>query len=323
MSSTAHPVLLVHGGAGEIRRDMDTDTRRAIRASLREALGRGYETLLSGQTAVDAAAAAVTVLEDAPHFNAGRGSVFTHDGRNEMDAAIMEGATRRAGAVAGIECIRNPVLLARAVMEHSPHVMLAGRGAEAFANECGIERAEPDYFRTEHRWQQLQEAQRREDAGTSEDDQAGGYYGTVGAVALDAHGHLAAATSTGGMTDKRWGRIGDSPVIGGGTYADAACAVSGTGWGEYYIRSAAAHAICMRVGSWGNRPSRPPQRSSTRTYPAWAATAAPSCSLPTGVSRCRSARRACTAAGSAPTARRTWRSSSRRSRTRADLARRV
>ncbi len=255
MSSTAQPVLLIHGGAGEIRRDMDPNTRRAIGASLREALARGYEQLLSGRSAVDAVAAAVHVLEDAPHFNAGRGSVFTHDGRNEMDAAIMEGSTRRAGAVAGIECIRNPVLLARAVMEHSPHVMLAGRGAEAFAREQGIERADPDWFRTERRWQQLQEAQRR-DASGSEDERAGGYYGTVGAVALDARGHLAAATSTGGMTDKRWGRIGDSPVIGGGTYADTACAVSGTGWGEYYIRSAAAHAICMRVGTLGQSPEQ-------------------------------------------------------------------
>jgi beta-aspartyl-peptidase (threonine type) len=205
--------------------------------------------LRAGGSALDAVAEAVVVLEDAPHFNAGRGSVFTHDGRNEMDAAVMDGASLRAGAIAGVGCVKNPVLLARAVMEHSPHVMLAGRGAEDFAREQDIEQAAPGYFRTEHRWQQLQEALRKEDAEGGGDVQAGGYYGTVGAVALDQAGHLAAATSTGGMTNKRWGRIGDSPLIGSGTYADAGCAVSGTGWGEYYIRTAAAHAICMRVSA--------------------------------------------------------------------------
>ncbi len=268
MSSSVQPVLLVHGGAGVIRRDMDADTRRAIGASLREALARGYEQLLSGKSAVDAVAAAVTVLEDAPHFNAGRGSVFTHDGRNEMDAAIMEGATRRAGAVAGIHGVKNPVLLARAVMEHAPHVMLAGRGAEDFAREQGLEHADSEYFRTERRWRELQEALREGADGAGEDEHAGGYYGTVGAVALDARGHLAAATSTGGMTDKRWGRIGDSPVIGGGTYADSGCAVSGTGWGEYYIRVAAAHAICMRVTVMGQSPAQAADAVILREIPA-------------------------------------------------------
>jgi len=250
MHPAARAVLLIHGGAGVIRSDMDADTRKAVCASLREALERGQACLGQGGTALDAAVAAVAVLEDAPHFNAGRGAVFTHDGTQEMDAAVMDGATRGAGAVAGVGCVRNPVRLARAVMEHSPHVMLAGSGAEAFAREQGLELADPGYFRTEHRWQQLQQALAREPGSPGhEDAQDGGHYGTVGAVARDASGGLAAATSTGGMTNKRWGRVGDSPVIGAGTYADAQCAVSGTGWGEYFIRAAAAHAICMRVSA--------------------------------------------------------------------------
>jgi beta-aspartyl-peptidase (threonine type) len=187
--------------------------------------------------------AAVVVLEDAPHFNAGHGAVFTRDGRNEMDAAIMDGASLRAGAITGVGRVRNPILLARAVMEHSPHVMLSGAGAEAFAQEQGIALVEPGYFRTEHRWRQLQEALAKEATGEDPAD----YFGTVGAVARDGRGRLAAATSTGGMTNKRWNRIGDSPLIGAGTYANADCAVSGTGWGEFYIRTCAAHAICMRV----------------------------------------------------------------------------
>lgn len=239
---TAAPTLLVHGGAGVIRRDLDADTEHAVRDALVSALQCGHARLASGSSALDAVAAAVSVLEDAPYFNAGRGAVFTHDGINELDAAIMDGATLRAGAVAGVRRVRNPVLLARAVLERSPHVMLAGEGAEAFAREQGIALVEPGYFRTEARWRQLQDAQRQAARGESVD-----HFGTVGAVALDGAGCLAAATSTGGMTDKRWGRIGDSPVIGAGTYANAACAMSGTGWGEFYIRTAAAHAVCMRV----------------------------------------------------------------------------
>lgn len=239
---TAAPTLLVHGGAGVIRRELDTDAERAVRDALVSALRCGHARLASGGSALDAVAAAVSVLEDAPYFNAGHGAVFTHDGINELDAAIMDGATLRAGAVAGVRRVRNPVLLARAVLERSPHVMLAGEGAEAFAREQGIALVEPGYFRTEARWRQLQDAQRQAARGESVD-----HFGTVGAVALDGAGCLAAATSTGGMTDKRWGRIGDSPVIGAGTYANAACAMSGTGWGEFYIRTAAAHAVCMRV----------------------------------------------------------------------------
>jgi beta-aspartyl-peptidase (threonine type) len=241
---SATPTLLVHGGAGVVRRDMTADVERGVRAALAEALRRGHAELAAGHSALDAVAAAVTVLEDSPHFNAGHGAVFTHDGINELDAAIMDGATLRAGAIAGVRRVRNPVLLARAVLEHSPHVMLAGAGAEAFARGRGIAMVEPDYFRTERRWRELQEAQRQAAEGKQVE-----HFGTVGAVALDSGGHLAAATSTGGMTDKRWGRIGDSPVIGAGTYANAACAMSGTGWGEFYIRTAAAHAVCMRVAA--------------------------------------------------------------------------
>jgi beta-aspartyl-peptidase (threonine type) len=235
------PVLLIHGGAGVIRKD--TDAGEAIRAALAGALRAGHAQLQAGGSALDAVSAAVVSLEDAPHFNAAHGAVFTHDGRNELDAAIMDGATLRAGAIAGVQRVRNPVLLARAVMERSPHVMLAGAGAEAFAREQGLELVEPEYFRTWHRWRQWQDALAKESSG----EEATDYFGTVGAVARDANGNLAAATSTGGMTDKRWNRIGDSPVIGAGTYANAHCAVSGTGWGEFYIRTCAAHAICMRV----------------------------------------------------------------------------
>ena len=242
--ATAQPTLLVHGGAGVIRRDMDAATERGVRAALAEALRRGHALLAAGGSALDAAAAAVVVLEDAPYFNAGHGAVFTHDGINELDAAVMDGATLRAGAIAGVRRVRNPVLLARAVKEHSPHVMLAGEGAEIFARGQGIALVDPDYFRTDRRWRELQAAQRQASRNEHVD-----HFGTVGAVALDAQGRLAAATSTGGMTDKRWGRIGDAPVIGAGTYANAACAMSGTGWGEFYIRTAAAHAVCMRVAA--------------------------------------------------------------------------
>ncbi|HET6913457.1 MAG TPA: isoaspartyl peptidase/L-asparaginase [Rhodanobacteraceae bacterium] len=236
------PVLLIHGGAGVIRKDTD-ESEQAIRTALADALRAGFAKLQAGGSALDAVGAAVVELEDAPHFNAGHGAVFTHDGGNELDAAIMEGAGLRAGAIAGVQRVRNPILLARAVMEHSPHVMLAGTGAESFAQGQGIALVEPDYFRTGHRWRQLQEALAKEATGKDSTD----YFGTVGAVARDARGRLAAATSTGGMTNKRWNRIGDSPVIGAGTYANAHCAVSGTGRGEFYLRTCAAHAICMRV----------------------------------------------------------------------------
>ena len=244
------PVLLIHGGAGVIRQDTD-EVETATRAALTQALLAGHATLQAGGSALDAVGAAVVVLEDAPHFNAGHGAVFTHDGENELDAAIMDGATLRAGAIAGVRRVRNPVLLARAVMEHSPHVMLCGAGAEAFAQAQGIALVDPGYFRTESRWQQLQDALAKEASGQDATD----HFGTVGAVARDARGNLAAATSTGGMTNKRWNRIGDAPVIGAGTYANAHCAVSGTGWGEFYLRTCAAHAICMRVANGEPLPS--------------------------------------------------------------------
>jgi L-asparaginase / beta-aspartyl-peptidase len=246
------PVLVIHGGAGVIKRDMSPAKEKAVRAAMTKALEDGYAQLKAGKPAMDAVTAAITVLEDDPNFNAGRGSVFTHDGKNEMDAAVMDGDTLRAGSVAAVHHVKNPILLARAVMEHSPHVMLIGDGAEAFAKEQGITLVDPSYFRTDERWQQLQKALKEDSEKQPHADlETAKHFGTVGAVALDAQGHLAAGTSTGGMTDKRWGRVGDSPIIGAGTYANAQCAVSGTGWGEFYIRTVAAHEICMKVSMLG------------------------------------------------------------------------
>ena len=240
------PVLVIHGGAGVVKADLTPQKEAQARADLAAALHAGYAVLSAGGSSLDAVAAAVVVMEDSTCFNAGRGSVFAHDGRNEMDAAIMDGATLRAGAIAGVHHVKNPVLLARAVMEQSSHVFLAGAGAESFARNAGIELAAAAYFHTEERWQQLQKAL-REEREQGVDTAKTPHHGTVGAVALDAQGRLAAATSTGGMTNKRWGRVGDSPLIGAGTYANARCAVSATGWGEFYIRSVAAHDICARV----------------------------------------------------------------------------
>ncbi|MFA5683318.1 MAG: isoaspartyl peptidase/L-asparaginase [Lysobacteraceae bacterium] len=243
-------VLLVHGGAGTITPEsLDAEREAAIRQALDEALEAGGRILADGGDSLDAVQAAVVVLEDSPWFNAGRGAVFTAEGRNELDASLMQGHTRRAGAVAGLRHVRNPIRLARAVLAHSPHVMLIGEGAEAFAREQGVELVEPEYFRTEERWQALQRAKQAEQAAAPLPPSA--YFGTVGAVALDRHGHLAAATSTGGMTNKRWGRVGDSPIIGAGTWADERCAVSATGWGEFFIRLAVAHDICARVAYGG------------------------------------------------------------------------
>ena len=240
-------VLVIHGGAGVIKRDMDAAAQKAIRAALTTALERGYAQLKAGKPALDAVTATITVLEDDPNFNAGKGAVFNHDGRNELDAAIMDGATLRAGGVANVHRVKNPILLARAVMEHSPHVLMFGDGAEEFARTQGIVLVDPKYFWTQKRWQELQDALKKDAAGQHADAEKEGHFGTVGAVALDKAGHLAAGTSTGGMTDKRFGRVGDSPIIGAGTYANAGCAVSGTGWGEFYLRTVAAHEICMRV----------------------------------------------------------------------------
>jgi len=241
-------VLLIHGGAGVVRKDMTPADEAAVRTALELALRKGHEQLAAGKPALDAVTAAITVLEDDPHFNAGKGAVFTHDGKNELDSSLMDGATRKAGAVAGVHTVKNPILLARAVMEKSEHVMMVGQGAEIFAKEQGVTLVDPSYFRTEKRWQQLQKALKEEASGQAHADlETAKHFGTVGAVALDRQGHLAAGTSTGGMTNKRYGRVGDSPIIGAGTYADAGCAVSGTGWGEFYIRTAAAHDICARM----------------------------------------------------------------------------
>ncbi|MEZ5461587.1 MAG: isoaspartyl peptidase/L-asparaginase [Dokdonella sp.] len=252
LTGTAHaegkPALVIHGGAGVIRTSMTAEIEADVRKALRKALEAGYARLEAGQPALDAVTAAIVVLENDPNFNAGKGAVFAHDGRNKLDASIMDGKTRKAGAIAGVETVRNPILLARAVMEKSSFVMLAGTGAEEFARESGIALVDPSYFRTERRWQQLQKALAApENPQASTGSDAYKHFGTVGALALDKSGSLAAGTSTGGMTNKRYDRIGDSPVIGAGTYADSRCAVSATGWGEFYIRTVAAHSICMRA----------------------------------------------------------------------------
>lgn len=237
--------LAIHGGAGVIERaSLSAEKERDYRAGLDAAMRAGAAVLEKDGSALDAVEAAIKVMEDNPLFNAGRGAVFTAEGRNELDAAIMDGATLKAGAVAGVTRTRHPVSLARAVMEKSPHVMLAREGADRFSVEMGLEQADPAWFRTEERWQQLLKW-RQDHAYVADPTHT---FGTVGAVALDAAGHLAAATSTGGMTGKRWGRIGDSPIIGAGTYAmDGACAVSATGSGEYFIRESAARQVCDRV----------------------------------------------------------------------------
>ena len=241
-----HWGLAVHGGAGTIGRASLTPAREhEIRGALARALREGHAVLAAGGSSVEAVTRAVVVLEDAPPFNAGKGAVFTHDGHNVLDAAIMHGPTCAAGAVAGVRTIKNPILLARAVMEHSPHVMLIGEGAEAFAAHAGVERVDPAYFFTEARWQQLQAQLAHERAtGAPPDDEK---FGTVGAVALDRAGTLAAGTSTGGRTNQRHGRVGDTPIVGAGTYANEVCAVSATGHGEYFIRYAVAHDICART----------------------------------------------------------------------------
>jgi beta-aspartyl-peptidase (threonine type) len=240
-----HWALAVHGGAGVIKHgDLTPSQEAAYRAALNLALETGAKVLRSGGSSVDAVEATLRVLEDDPLFNAGKGAVFTADGRIELDASIMDGGTHKAGAVAGVTRTKNPISLARAVMEHSPHVMLAGAGADQFSKEQGLEQVDPSYFRTERRWKEL-EQWRKDHAAVVDMTHR---YGTIGAVALDENGHLAAGTSTGGTTGKRWGRVGDSPIIGAGTYAaDGICAVSATGTGEYFIRMSAARQVCDRV----------------------------------------------------------------------------
>ncbi|TRW18223.1 isoaspartyl peptidase/L-asparaginase family protein [Glacieibacterium frigidum] len=244
--------LVVHGGSGVFTRaSLSPEQDAAFRAGLGEALAAGSAPLAAGGSALDAVEAAVRALEDNPIFNSGRGAVFTAEGRTELDAAIMDGRDRAAGSVAGVTRTRNPVTLARAVMAHSPHVLLARDGADVFALEQGLPQVDPGYFRTEERWAALQAMKAAHARGEPLFDK-NLKYGTVGAVARDSHGHVAAATSTGGLTGKRWGRIGDSPLIGAGTYADdRAGAVSATGSGEYFIRAGVSHEICARVRMLG------------------------------------------------------------------------
>ncbi|MFN0031161.1 MAG: isoaspartyl peptidase/L-asparaginase family protein [Flavobacteriales bacterium] len=235
--------IAIHGGAGTITREhMSAEKEAAYKQALDASLGEGYKVLASGGSALDSVEKAVRCLEDNPLFNAGRGSVFTYDGAHEMDASIMCGDTLAAGAIAGVKNIKNPVSLARAVMEKSEHVLLAGRGAELFAKEMLLDFQPDEYFYTDLRWQQWKDAQQ---TGVVQlDHTEGKKFGTVGAVALDAQGNIAAATSTGGMTNKRWGRAGDSPIIGAGTYADNnTCAVSCTGHGEFFIRAVVAYDV--------------------------------------------------------------------------------
>lgn len=241
--------IAIHGGAGTLpRAEMTAGEEAAYRAGLAAALDAGYAVLDGGGSSVAAVVAAVRMLEDDPHFNAGRGAVLTHEGAAELDAAIMDGRNLAAGAVAGLSHVRNPIELARAVMEHSPHVMLIGAGAEAFARARGFTPVPNGFFHTDVRRAQLQRAL----AGDLRPANELSALGTVGAVACDRAGNLAAATSTGGMTAKRYGRVGDTPIIGAGTYADnRSCAVSATGHGEYFIRAAVAHDICARIAYGG------------------------------------------------------------------------
>jgi L-asparaginase / beta-aspartyl-peptidase len=243
--------LVIHGGAGVIERKSMTKAKdKAIRIALKGALDAGAKVLDGGGTALDAVEAAVRMLEDDPNFNAGKGAVLTHDGTISLDAAIMDGKTRKAGSIAGTTIARNPISAARKVMENSPHVLLSGPGADQFVTEQGLETETQEYFETPERRNQLDKLK----ASTVSSFDIDLKYGTVGAVALDQSGHVAAATSTGGLTGKRWGRIGDSPIIGAGTYADdRACAVSATGAGEYFLRVGVAHEICARVRMKGDK----------------------------------------------------------------------
>ncbi|MBL8548780.1 MAG: isoaspartyl peptidase/L-asparaginase [Hyphomonadaceae bacterium] len=254
--------IALHGGAGVISRsDMNPEAEASYRASLSAALEAGAGVLRGGGSALDAVETSVRLMEDDPNFNAGRGAVFTADGKNDLDASIMDGRMRSAGAVAGMRTTRHPISAARAVMEKSSHVMLAGAGADAFAAEQGLEQVAPAYFFTEHRWRQLEQELRRRNAAIpmrpegaaprpvqGATDLHDHQFGTVGVVARDRAGNVAAGTSTGGTTAKRWNRIGDSPIIGAGTYAqNGVCAVSSTGTGEFFIRLSAAREVCALI----------------------------------------------------------------------------
>ncbi|MGZ5264385.1 MAG: isoaspartyl peptidase/L-asparaginase family protein [Kaistella sp.] len=250
-------VLVIHGGAGTITPEMMTvEKEKAYRAKLREALKAGYAEIIKGNSSVDAVAASIVILEDSPLFNAGKGAVFTSDGKNELDASVMFGKDKTAGAVAGIHTVKNPIKAAIAVMQNSEHVMLSGKGAEKFAQEKGLEIVKPDYFWTKDRWEGLQKLKQKEllknPVKTSQNQLPESYeidqkFGTVGAVALDKNGNIAAGTSTGGMTNKKYGRIGDAPIIGAGTYANSQVGISATGWGEFFIRATAARTVAAKM----------------------------------------------------------------------------
>lgn len=239
------PTLVIHGGAGTIlRENMTPEMESEYRAKLAEALDAGYAILESGGTSREAVLEAIMIMENSPLFNAGKGAVFTSEGRNEMDAAVMDGQTGMAGAVAGLSVIKNPILAAIEVMDNSPHVMMSGKGADNFAVEQGLETADSAYFYTQRRYDQLQQAKSRDAESGLYDPYPDTKFGTVGAVALDKQGNIFAGTSTGGTTNKKWGRIGDAPIIGAGTYADnETCGVSCTGTGEYFIRNVVAHDV--------------------------------------------------------------------------------
>ena len=243
--------IVIHGGAGTIAKStMTDDVENSIRAVLEASIQAGYQQLLKGASSTDAVTAAVNVMEDSALFNAGKGAVFNAAGAHEMDASIMEGAGLNAGAVASVSHIKNPIDLAMKVMTESEHVMLMGDGAEEFARQQGFEMMDPAWFHTDFRWQQLQRIKAKEAVRetVTDNDQHDQWFSTVGAAALDRYGTLAAGTSTGGTSNKRWGRVGDSPIIGAGTYADNnSCAVSATGHGEYFIRHVVAYNICNRV----------------------------------------------------------------------------
>ena len=254
---TADFAIIIHGGAGTIlKKNMTPEKEAAYKAKLEEAIKVGYEILKNGGSSLDAVEKTINVLEDSPLFNAGKGAVFTNAETNELDASIMDGKTLNAGASAGTTTVRNPINLARAIMERSKHVMLSGKGAEIFAEEQGLTLVDPSYFYTENRLESLKRVKAWEAQNSGKVDTESAYlnfydadiknakFGTVGCAALDKNGNLAAGTSTGGMTNKRYGRIGDAPIIGSGTYANnATCAVSSTGWGEYFIRAQVAHDI--------------------------------------------------------------------------------
>ncbi len=263
LSQAADPVvndvvLGIHGGIGVDKKDMTPELEKDVRAGLRSALEAGHAKLKNGGTSLDAVEAAIRVMEDLPVFNAGKGAVFTNAGTNELDASIMEGKTKKAGAMAGVMTVKNPISGARAVMEKSKHVLLIGPGADAFAKQKGLEIVPPSYFSTEHRRKAIEEIWKREEEAKKRRSDAGeiplelprkkSEYGTVGAVSLDAAGNLAAGTSTGGMTNKMAGRVGDSPIIGAGTYADnEAAAISCTGHGEFFIRYSVSHEIVAQI----------------------------------------------------------------------------